>query len=326
MFPAPRPVPGRSGSQAEPGSGTDVVSDEGGGLLLVDPASVPDEPPPEIFYRHRVPLFPAIRDMFKRKGIIFALAERDVRASYKQATLGMGWALINPIIQVVLFTLIFGHVKSLDPLKGVPYPIFAYSGVICWTYFAGSFGAGSSAVIGNLNLLQKTHFPRECFPLSQILEQTLYTTIGLIPLIILFAVKGFAPHIQILWAPVFMAIEILFTAGMVLGAAALVVYVRDLTQITALIIQIGLFASPVIWPLSKLQKISFLGFHKVDLRPYYSFLNPLGPVIDSVRRTMLVGESPDWRLLAIAAVSASLYFLAGYKIFKRLEVGFADIS
>jgi len=319
------PVPCTGGWGVATDTGGVSRPDDDGGLLLVDPDTVPDEPPADAYYRHRVPLLLAISHMWQRKEIIWALAERDVRVSYKQATLGMAWGIINPVIQVLLFTLIFGHVKSLK-IPGVPYAIYAFTGVICWSYFAGSFGAGSSAVIGNLNLLQKTHFPRECFPLSQMLEQTLYTTIGLIPLTILLVAKGFAPHAEILWAPVFIAIELLFTAGMVLAAASIIVYVRDLGQITALIIQIGLFATPVIWPLSKLANISIGPLHHWDLRPYYSFINPLGPVVDNVRRTMLLGQNPDWPLLGIAAVSASLYFVFGYLIFKRLEVGFADIS
>ena len=158
------------------------------------------------------------------------------------------------------------------------------------------------------------------------LEQALYTLIGLIPLGILMGYLGFAPHIGVLWAPIFIAIELVFAAGLTLLFAAAVVYVRDLAQVTSIITSLGLFATPVIWPLNKIASVSFGPFHQVNMEPYYSFFNPLAPVIDSVRRTMLQGLSPDWNLLGIGAVSASLYFLIGYTVFKRLEVGFADIS
>ena len=204
-----------------------------------------------------------------------ALAERDVRASYKQAALGMAWALLSPVLQVVFFTLIFSRVKAFH-VTGVPYAIYAYVGILCWTYFAGSLSSGGNSMIGNINLLQKTQFPRECFPLSQMLEQSLYTTIGLIPLGILMAYNGFAPKPEALWFPLFIAIEIIFTAGVVLAMAALIVYVRDLIQVMAIIIQLGLFATPVIWPLVKLSDVTWGPLHNVDLRPYYCFFNPSG--------------------------------------------------
>jgi len=296
-----------------------------GGLTLIDAATIADEPAPDTFYRHRVQLFPALREMWRRREIIFALAERDIRASYKQAALGMFWALISPVLQVILLTLIFSHVKSLK-VPHVPYILYSFVGLLCWGFFSGSLQQGGNSMIANLLLLQKTHFPRECFPLSQMLEQSLYTAIGLLPLTILFVVNGFVPKAGVVWVPLFIVIEVLFTTGLTLMMSALVVYLRDLLQVTSIILQLGLFATPIIWPLSKLAKVSFGPFHHVDLRPYYSVFNPLGPVIDNIRRTALQGLSPDWPLLAVATISASLYFVIGYRLFKRLEVNFADIS
>jgi lipopolysaccharide transport system permease protein len=296
-----------------------------GELQLFDPSALPDDPPRDTFYRHRVPLVRALFKTWTRREVIFALAERDVRASYKQAALGMGWALLSPVLQIVLFSLIFSRVKAFH-VKGVPYALYAYAGLMCWSYFAGSLNAGGSSIIGNIQLLNKTQFPRECFPLAQMLEQALYTVISLIPLGILMAYLGFAPHIEVLYAPIFIAIELVFAMGVTLLFASAVVYVRDLSQVTSIITSLGLFATPVIWPFVKISSVTFGPFHHFDMRPYYSFFNPLAPVMDSVRRTLLQGLQPDWSLLGIAAVSACIYFVIGYTVFKRLEVGFADIS
>jgi ABC-type polysaccharide/polyol phosphate export permease len=298
---------------------------EASGLIIYDPSLLPENPPPENFYRHSVFIPTAIKKMWKRREVIFALAERDVRASYKQAALGMGWALVSPVLQVVVFTLIFSRVKAFH-VKGVPYSLYAYAGILCWSYFAGSLTAGGTSMISNINLLQKTQFPREGFPLSQMLEQSLYTTIALLPLAILMGYLGFAPKIEVFYLPIFIAVEIVFAMGAALAMAALIVYVRDLLQLLGIITQLGLFATPVIWPLAKISNITWGPFHHVDMRPYYCFFNPLGAVIDNVRRTMLQGLQPEWGLLGIAAVSALLYFYIGYTIFKHLEVGFADIS
>jgi ABC-type polysaccharide/polyol phosphate export permease len=307
-------------------SDADFGEEQFGELKLFDSSTLPDNPPRESFYRLRVPLPGALRLMFGRREVIWALAERDVRATYKQAALGMGWALLSPIIQITLFSLIFSHVKAFH-VNGVPYALVAYAGLLCWGYFSGSFSAGGSSIISNIALLNKTQFPRECFPLAQMLEQGLYTMIALIPGAILMAYLGFVPHVMVLyWAPVLIIIEVLFAAGLTLAFASLVVYVRDLSQISSIITQLGLFATPVIWPFVKIANVTWGPLHHVDMRPYYSFFNPLGPVIDSLRNTMLLNRTPDLKLLAIAAVSASLYFVIGYSLFKRLEVGFADIS
>jgi ABC-type polysaccharide/polyol phosphate export permease len=308
---------------------SDAVIDVSGGddgLLIVDPATIPDNPAADTFYHHKVAVLSSIVEMTRRSEIMLALSERDIRSAYKQQVLGMAWAVVNPVIQVVLFTLIFSHVKAFKSPPHVPYIINTFVGMMVWSYFAGSFSNGGGAMIANINLLQKTHFPRECFPLSQMLEQCLYTGIMLIPLTVLLIVNGFTPHIQILWSPIFIAIELLFTGGMVLAMASLIVYVRDLTQIMGLILQLGLFASPIIWPLSKIGKVTIGPFHHFDFIPYYVFVNPLGAVIDNLRRTALEGLSPAWNLLGIAAVSATLYFFLGYWIFKRIETGFADIT
>ncbi|MGH9018155.1 MAG: ABC transporter permease, partial [Acidimicrobiales bacterium] len=256
---------------------------------------------------------------------MWALSERDVRASYKQAALGMGWALLSPVLQIVLFSLLFSHVKAFK-VPGVPYAIYAFTGLLCWSYFAGSLSAGGNSIISSIALLNKTQFPRECFPLAQMLEQSLYTVIGLVPLGILMAANGFAPHWQVVWAPVFILIELVFAAGLVLLFASAVVYVRDLSQVTSIITSLGLFATPVIWPFDKISNVTFGPLHHVDLRSWYSAFNPLAPVMDSARRTFLQGLPPDWKWLAIGAVSALIYFFIGYTVFKRLEVGFADIS
>lgn len=278
--------------------------------------AIADGPPPELYYRHRSAIVPALRSLWARREIIFTLAERDIRASYKQAVLGMGWALLTPVASLIIFTLIFSHVKSFQQ-KGVPYAIYAYAGILCWSYFSGSLNSGGNSMLANMPLLQKTHFPRECFPLSQMLEQTVYTVIAFLPLGILFAIKGFAPKRGIVWSPIFMLIEVAFAAGVVLALSALVIYARDLVQALGIFTQLGMFATPVIWPFSKVPAF---------WQPLYALVNPLGPVIDNVRRTMLLGQSPTWSLLAIAAVGAAGYLVVGYLIFKRLEATFADIA
>jgi ABC-type polysaccharide/polyol phosphate export permease len=290
--------------------------DDSAELVVTDLSSIPDEPPPELRYRHRTYLLPSVKELWARREMMYTLAERDIRSSYKQATLGIGWALVTPIAQLVIFTLIFNHVKSFH-VANVPYPLYSFAGILPWNYFSSSLSSGGNSMLSNMPLVQKTYFPRACFPLSQMLEAGVYTTISLVPLTILFVAYGFIPHIQTLWAPLFIVVELAFTAGVTLAFSAMVVHVRDLVQVMGLLTQLGLLATPVIWPFSKIP---------AAWQPVYAFFNPLGPVIDGIRRTMLLGQAPELGLMVLAAVGATCYLVGGYALFKRLEVSFADIT
>ncbi len=299
---------------------TDITFDDRHRLVVTDPSSIPTEPPGHLVYRHSANLLPSVKELWGRREMVLTLAERDIRASYKQATLGVAWALVTPLAYLVIFTVVFTHfthaVRSLDT-GGIPYAVYAYPGILAWNYLANSLSSGGNSMLTNVALLQKTSFPRACFPLSQMVEAAVYTCIALVPLGILFGVYGIAPKIETVWVPLIVLIELAFSVGVVLALSALVVYVRDLVQVMGLLTQMGMLVTPVIWPFSKVPSA---------WQPLYGLLNPLGPVIDGIRRTMLLGYAPRWPALAAAAVGAVGYLVGGYAIFKRLEVGFADIS
>ena len=206
--------------------------------------------------------------------------------------------------------------------KGSPSPSSAFVGILCWSFFSSALGTGGNALLTNKALLAKTQFPRECFPLEVMGVTGINTVLSWIPLAILFVIFGRAPAITTLWAPLFMVIEVAFAAGLTLAVSALIIQMRDLVQVLPVILSLGLFVNPVIWPLSKLSEPNVPKF----VLPLYSFFNPLGPVIDNVRRTMLLGLEPDWSLIGLAILGTLFYLTVGYRLFKRLEVNFADIA
>lgn len=289
--------------------------------LIAPQVDGPTEPPPETWYKHRIDLRYSLRELWGRRDMIYTLAERDIRANYKQAVLGFGWALITPTVSLIIFTVIFGRVKSFK-VPGVPYALYMYSGMIVWNYFAGCLASGATAILGNLALMQKTHFPRECFPFSQMLEQVVYTSIAWIPLGILFLVNWYPPTWQVVFFPILVVPTVLFTAGIVLFFGAALIYIRDITNLLGILTQFGMFATPIIWPFSKIP----VSWHGLPVQGIYSFINPLGPVMDSFRNIILLGKYPDWSLIGLASISSFLYFWFGYRVFKRLEVNFADIA
>jgi len=285
----------------------------------IGPAGPPvmAEPSGDQIYRHQTQLKTSLKELWESRDIIFTLAERDIRAQYKQATLGLLWALIAPLAMLAIFSIIFSREKALG-IPGIPYEIFAYIGITCWTFFAQALGTGGTSLLTNHLLMNKTQFPRECFPLETLLVTAVNTVLAWIPLAVLFGVYGFTPRFPTsLWVLVLIVVELLFTLGVTLAMSALIIQMRDLAQVLPIVIQLGLFVTPVIWQFKSIP---------TAWRIPYGFFNPLGPVIDDARRAMLLGLNPDPRPLFAAMAGTACYLVLGYRIFKRLEVNFADIA
>jgi len=314
----------------------DSLPDAGGPLIVTDMSLLPSEPPEDILYHHKVRLIESARTLWDHREIMYTLAERDFRVQYKQATLGVLWAVLSPVATLVIFVIVFSKVKAF-PTQGIPYPLYAFVGILCWSFFAASLGTGGNALLNNKALMAKTQFPRECFPLETMLVNALNTVLSWIPLALLFVIFGRAPRLTTLWVPLFMVIEVVFAAGLTLAVSSLIIQMRDLVQVLPIIISLGIFMTPVIWPFSyvpthyhvaggHLVHGHWIGGFYVNLQAVYGFFNPLGPVISNLRSTMLLGLSPSWIPLLAAGAGAVSYLAFGYWVFKRYEVNFADIA
>ena len=311
--------------------------DRWGKLVVTDLTTIPAEPDDDILYFHKAPFIGSLKNLWAHREIMYTLAERDFRVQYKQAVLGLAWALISPVATLIIFVVVFSRLKNSFPTDGIPYALYAFVGIMCWSFFAQSLGNGGNSLLANKALLAKTQFPLECFPLETMMVTALNTVLSWIPLALLFVIFGRAPKIATVWVPLFMLIEVAFAAGITLAVSSLIIQMRDLQQVLPIIISLGIFMTPVIWPFSYIPSHFHLfggtmvdghwvGGFAVNLQIVYGFINPLGPVINSVRQTMLLGHNPNWGPLAAAFFGAMLYVVLGYKIFKRYEVNFADIA
>lgn len=283
---------------------------------MTDVAAPLDGPPPELRFRRRVGARQAVRDLWRSRELIVSLTERQVRARYKQAVLGLAWAVITPLVYMVVFTLFFHRVADVDT-GGAPYALFSYIGLLPWTFFSSSVSDGALSLVSNMPLLNKVSCPREVFPLSSMASAAIDTAIATAVLVVLFAATGYAPRGASVWAPVLVAVVVCFTAAVSLVAAALTVYLRDLRHVLPILLQVGLFATPVAY-----------GIEVVPgrVRWVYAALNPIAPAIDGLRRSVLGGHPPRAGLLAVGAASAVVQLVAGYRLFKRLETGIADVA
>ena len=281
-------------------------------------AARPLEPRPEIWFHRRVNLFSALRELWHFRELMVTIAERDLRVRYKQAALGVAWAVIGPLVMMLAFSLVINRVVKVHT-GGVPYPVFAYMGLLPWTFFSSSISTGGLNLVNNSELLNKLYCPREVFPIAGIFDAMVDAAIATVILLALFPITGTAPKIETFYLPLLLVVMLMFTLGLTLAISAVVVYARDLRLVLPLAIQLGLFVTPVMYSSSSIS-------HSKTFLLVYSAFDPLVPVIDGMRACVLHGLAPEWASLGVGAASAVLVLLGGFMLFKRLETGMADIA
>jgi lipopolysaccharide transport system permease protein len=255
-----------------------------------------------------------LREQWDYRELLYQLTARDLMVRYKETIMGFGWAVFMPLVNTVLFTIVFTRVAELQ--TDVPYPIFAYTGLLFWNCFASSLRFATTSLSSNATLVTKIYFPREIFPLSAILVCLVDLAVGMVPLVILMIYYQIPVGPTIVFVPLILLIQVIFTAGvgMLLGMANL--FLRDVKYLFELVLTIWMFATSVVYPIERVggKLGAFLQF------------NPMTPIIDGYRATILRGELPAFGPLAVAAVLAVAIFLVGWLIFHRAEYQFAEYA
>jgi ABC-2 type transport system permease protein/lipopolysaccharide transport system permease protein len=277
---------------------------------------LPDAPPPELRYRRPAGLVRSARELWRNRELLRSLVERDLRSRYKQATLGFLWALVPPVSLLLVFVVLANHLTDINT-NGVPYALFAFLGLLGWTFFSAGVNGSAMSLVSNAALLNKVACPRELFPLGTIAVAAVDTCIAALVLPILFVANDMVPQPASIYVPLLLVIEIAFTVGVGLMLSVLVVYQRDLRHALSLVLQLGLLLTPVAY-----------GFDEIPsgFRWIYSLVNPLGPVIDGYRRTMLENEPPQWLYTGLGALGATFFLVFGFWLLRRLEGGIVDVS
>ncbi|KKS83251.1 MAG: ABC-2 type transporter [Candidatus Gottesmanbacteria bacterium GW2011_GWA1_43_11] len=255
-----------------------------------------------------------LKKLFGSRELLIALTKREIKIRYKQTTLGAIWAILQPLSLMVIFTVVFSVFLKVDS-QGVPYPLFSFSALLPWTFFATSISFGALSVINNSSLVSKVYFPREVLPLASLGAALLdFGISGVIFLGFIFWYKT-QLTLQILWVFPIIATEIVFIAALLFFLSSLVVLWRDLKFIVPLVVQVWMYTTPVIYPISRVPE---------NFRALYT-LNPMAIVIDSFRRVTIMGKPPVLPELGTAIVVSVILFTAGYAFFKLKERVFADI-
>lgn len=255
-----------------------------------------------------------LRELAENAHLVLSFAKRDIRAKYKQTILGVAWAVIQPLSLMVVFTLVFSLFARV-PSEGVPYPIFSYSVLIFWMFFASCVSQGTVAMTANATLVRKIYFPRETLLLAVMLSAFVDLMVAGVLLGAMFVYYQVAVSWALLWVIPLLVLQMLFILAVILITSALQVYYRDMGHALPLLLQLWLFASPVAYPLSTVPE---------RLRPIY-LVNPMAGIIDGYRSALLHGIQPNVTYLGAAAVALPIVVSAAYLFFKRAERTFADV-
>ncbi len=252
--------------------------------------------------------------LMQSRDLIYTLTLHRISLRYKQSVLGYLWAVLHPVILMLLYTIIFSRIANV-PTQGMPYPIFAFSALLPWTFFSNGLSGATVGLTAHSNLLSRVYFPREILPLSFVFAASVDFLIASGILVILMSYYGVHVTASALWGIPAILTLVVFLIGIALFASALQVRFRDVGMAMPLILQAWMFATPIAYSLTSVPK---------NLRYLYD-LNPLVGIMETFRGALLHGSSPDWMLLAKSFVVSVVVAVASYAWFKRVEATFVDV-
>ena len=252
--------------------------------------------------------------VWRFRELLQVLVMRDLQVLYKQALLGAGWAILQPVFAVIIFSIIFGFIVHM-PSEGVPYPLFAFAGVLPWTYLAEAVRRSGVGLVTDAELVRKIYFPRLIMPLANVVSPLVDFCIAFVVLLIVMAFYGIAPNVKMLVIPVLMIVAALLALSIGLWLAPINVRFRDIKHTLPFMIQIWMYASPIVYPLSLVPE---------QWRVLYS-LNPMVGVIEGFRWAVFGQGEPNFMALGMSAIIIVVLLAGGLVFFRRMERTFADV-
>ena len=255
------------------------------------------------------------RECLEYRDLLYFLVLRDVTVLYKQTVLGIAWAVLNPFFSMVVFTVIFGMLLKV-PSDGKPYAIFSFAALLPWTYFSGALSGATGSLIAGTGIFTKVYFPRIFIPLVPVFSKLVDFAIAFVMLIVMMIWYHILPSWHVVFLPLLILLLMATSAGIGMFLSALAIQYRDIRHAMGFVVQILMYAAPVVWPVSKLP---------ADLRLWYG-LYPLAGVIEGFRASLLNTGPMPWDLIGMGSITAILSFLIGGLYFRRMERFFADVA
>ena len=256
-----------------------------------------------------------LSEVWEYKDLLYFLTIRGIKAKYAQSVLGVGWAIIQPLFQTLVFTVIFGNLAKMGS-DGVPYVLFSFTAMVPWNYFSNILTNSSSSLVQNRDMLSKVYFPRLVLPISSVLSGLLDFLIAFLVLVGLLIYYQMVPNLNIIYFPLLLLILIMTSLGIGMILSAMAVQYRDVQYAMSFLVRILLYSVPVVYSINIIP----------DQYLYWYALNPMVGVIEGMRSALLGTRAMPWDLIAIGSVVSLVLFIFGAFYFKRMEKTFADIA
>ena len=255
-----------------------------------------------------------LNELWQYRELLYFLIWRDVKVRYKQTALGAAWAIIQPFMTMVVFSLFFGKLGKLSS-DGLPYPLFSFTALVPWTFFAHGMGHASQSLVTSSNLIKKVYFPRLAIPISSVLSGTVDFVLAFAVLLIMMAYYGVFPSLNILFLPLFFLLALVTSLGVGLWLSAMNVQFRDVRYVVPFVVQFWLFATPIAYSSRLLSE---------PWRTLYG-INPMVGVVEGFRWSLLRTSTAPGPIIAVSSVAALALLVSGAFYFRRMERKFADV-
>jgi len=255
-----------------------------------------------------------LRELWAYRELLYFLIWRDIKVRYKQTVLGAAWAIIQPFFTMVVFSIFFGKLAKM-PSDGIPYPIFSYTALVPWAFFANGLNQASNSLVGGSNLIKKIYFPRLALPIASVLGGVVDFVLAFIMLIGMMLYYGMAPTVNVFWLPFLLLLAFITSLGTSLWLSAMYVQFRDVRHIIHFLTQIWLFATPIAYPSSLLSE---------PWRTIYG-INPMAGVVEGFRWALLGTKTAPGSIIIVSSLVGLGLLLSGAFYFRRMEKTFADV-
>jgi lipopolysaccharide transport system permease protein len=254
-------------------------------------------------------------ELYHYRDLLWFLTWRNIKVLYAQSIIGIGWAVLQPLFSMLVFTLVFGMFAKMNS-DGVPYALFSFCALVPWSYFSNALLDSGNSLVNQADMLSKVYFPRLVLPLSSVLSKLVDLVIALGVLFGMMLIYQRPPTWQIVFLPLLIAIMTLTAAGMGMFLSSLAIQYRDIKHAMTFIVQLLMYTTPVVYPTTLVPEW---------LQPYYA-MNPMVGVIEGFRAALLGTREMPWGWIAIGAITSSLIFMAGLLQFRQQERVFADVA
>jgi len=253
-------------------------------------------------------------ELWEYRELLYFLVWRNIKVRYKQTILGAAWAIIQPLFTMVVFSLFFGKLAKI-PSDGIPYPIFSYTALVPWTFFANGLSSSSNSLVSSSNLVKKVYFPRLVIPISAVISGIVDFILAFIVLLGMMLFYGTSPTINVLWLPLLLLLSLVTALGTGLWLTAMNVQFRDVRYIVPFLVQAWMYATPIVYSSSLLNE---------PWRTLYG-INPMAGVVEGFRWALLDTDTAPGPLVFVSALEAVALLVSGAFYFRRMEKTFADV-